>query len=216
MIFLGIMFGTIGFMFSFPLAMILSSDVLKAKTLTKLTKKQHGIYNFRVNKKQLMPVVKRFTEDRIKVKDKLYSIENGSIYEMTTEGTKGKEIKPAEVNFKSGVPVIYFDLDSMMPLVLVNPKEIQNLPSIDTERVSLVLNKERMIDELETMKLGKQDMMKLIKIGVIMSALAMGVSAYVAYMLFTHDPIILDLQNSIPAIRTQLTNITGTLAAMNA
>jgi hypothetical protein len=90
------------------------------------------------------------------------------------------EFHPKEIDFRSGVPVVFLDIEDMMPMYLTNEKLDQEPKSRNPYQVEAVLGKEIAAAELEALKMTKKNIQMMLILLAVMGVIVIGVS-YMGY-----------------------------------
>ena len=109
-----------------PVGMLVGWGVLdpfmRCRVLRRMTRKNLGVVCFVSKGKRIIAHVKNFDDSLIWVKNKCWAIRRNKIYEIDKFGEKigeGENIEPEDlVIMTETVPMIFFDVDNMMPLSL--------------------------------------------------------------------------------------------------
>lgn len=109
-----------------PVGMLIGWAVLdpfmRCRVMRRASRKNLGVVCFVSKGKRIIAQVKNFDDSLIWVKNKCWAIRRNKIYEMDKYGEKvseGENIQPEDlVIMTETVPMIFFDVDNMMPLSL--------------------------------------------------------------------------------------------------
>jgi len=109
-----------------PVGMLIGWAVLdpfmRCRVMRRATRKNLGVVCFVSKGKRIITQVKNFDDSLIWVKNKCWAIRRNKIYEIDKYGEKvgeGENIEPEDlVIMTETVPMIFFDVDNMMPLSL--------------------------------------------------------------------------------------------------
>lgn len=115
-----------GMMLFLPAGMLLGWGILdpfmRCRLMRRTTRKNWGVVCFVSKGKRIISHVKDFDDTLIWVRNKCWVMKKNRIYEMDKYGEKiseGENIEPDEfVTITETVPVIFMDVDNMMPLSL--------------------------------------------------------------------------------------------------
>lgn len=169
------------------------------------TKKNYGIVYFTSRGRALYPKIVNFGEDVLRKNDGLWVLYEGAIYRQVgkeePQGTetktieiqehKGKifrqpkttakvklhkEIKSGEIEYRQGVPVMFLDIEDMLPLRLLSEK--MTLPiTRNPYMIEAVLGKEVAAAELEALKMTKKSLKMLIMITAVLVIITLALVA---------------------------------------
>jgi len=159
-----------------PLAFVIGNPFYRTYFLRKLTKRNYAIIYFKIGK-QLIATIKNMDKDILRYKDGIFIFLNGQTYYKTNSEKKIIKINPSKIYFQSGIPTIFFDINSMTPLSLhktsnINPYHIQNL-----------ISKELSITEAEALKMSQSSLSKMMKIILIIAIISVALSGISLLML---------------------------------
>lgn len=98
----------------------------------------------------------------------------------TVESTP-RLITQDSINFKQGVPVVFLDMKDMLPLKFDNDPMDDEF-SRNPEQVEATISKEISSAEAEAMQVNKDQMLKYMKIIMIVGILSAGILAYTLYL----------------------------------
>jgi len=112
-----LLIGSLGFLpIGFLFGWFLLDPYKRAKALRFLTKKNYGIINLVSKGKNIISMVKDFDNSVVVIKDRLLLLKKNRVYRMTKENKSTEVIKPENIFYLDGVPVLFFDIDGMKPL----------------------------------------------------------------------------------------------------
>ena len=135
-----------------------------------------GIIYFKSRGKSIFPVIADFDSDTIKVGDNIWILDKGKIYRQGDSPKKAKEIQPSQIEFISGCPVTFFNIDDMLPLHFEGEKDVEG--ARNPHQVEATLAKEIAAAEAEALHMTKTKIQTLIIIAIICAIIGIGVSAY--------------------------------------
>lgn len=170
---------------------------IKVKLLRMLTKKPFGLAKFRVGNTWYSKIV-NFTQDSCEWFGGLYGFNRDWIVIEKGAGNKKQYKQSDYVNFESGFPIIYFDVNSGIPLHFEGDRATSTLPTAKT--VQATVKKWIIASELEMMRKQKNKLMLAIMISVIFSMIAMFVGIYSIIKMG-------NMESGISAIQGAVTNL---------
>ena len=156
-----------------------------------LTRKNLGIVYFVTKGKALFPVIKDFDKDIIRTHKGIWFFRGGSIYRQADKEQPDSEIEhraktfgvkfhvkltPDDIEFRQGCPVVFLDIDDMVPLRLKNELLDMEPDSRNPYQVEAVLGKEVAAAELEAIKMTKKNMQMLLILAIILVVVSVGIS----------------------------------------
>lgn len=158
----------------------------------RMTGKNYGIVYFKTHGKSLYPIVKDFDNDVIETRGGKWVIQKDKIYLVTgdpkmnnTEKNKDKsspikkteiQINEEDIKILNGVPVIYLDLNDMIPLKFSNDPEIEGYSRVP-QHIEAVLSKEIAAAEAESLYSQKNKLTLLIALVLIVAIIGVALSA---------------------------------------
>jgi len=106
-----VLFLPIGFL----LGWVLLDTYMRCKILRFISKKNYGIVHIVSRGKRIITKIKDFDGSFIWIQDGIWYIDPEAVYVLDKEPVK-HPINPDHINYISGVPVLYIDLDTAQPL----------------------------------------------------------------------------------------------------
>lgn len=131
-----------------------------------------GIIFFKGAGRSLIPVIKDFDKDTIKTKKGIWILDKGKVYRQV--GGEKKDEKPlsdANLEFRGGVPIIYFNIDDMVPLRFASDESSEE--SRNPEQVEATISKEIAAAEAEAIRMQKKGIQNAIIIVAIISIICL-------------------------------------------
>lgn len=198
-----ILLGAFGFLpIGFVLGGALVNTQFRCRILRSLLRKNYGVVHF-VDGKDVFSKIKNFDQDIIeessmlgKSAEKLYYLKKGKIYDH--KGDAVSKVDNDSVKFQSGVPVIFFDTNNMIPLSLHEEET-----SIHAEQMAAIIKAHTTIQENKLLGRTK----KIAGISVLVLIAIMGATLYYAFstlsLLQELEPIIRNLDKSTANIIQQ-------------
>ena len=153
---------------------------IKVKMLRLLTKRPYGLAKFRVGNTWYSKIV-NFTRDSCDWFGGMYSFNRDLITIEKGAGNRKSYRQSDYVNFESGYPILYFDVNSGVPLHFEGDKSTSSLPT--AKAMQSTVKKWIIASEMEMMRKQKNKIMTAIIIGIIMSLICMCVSIYLVIKL---------------------------------
>jgi hypothetical protein len=151
---------------------------LKVKVLRALTRRPFGIAKFRSRGKTIFSKIVRFDVDTIKTRNGVYLFDRNKVY-IEKDGKRDKEFDiSSNSEMDTGVPVIYFDLEDMIPLNFVPEAPDSIKGSRNPFQAQATLKKEIALAEAETISKVKSKQDKLLKIAIILVIVVAGISFF--------------------------------------
>jgi hypothetical protein len=144
----------------------------KVKLLRKLTKRPYGLAKFKVGRTLYSKVV-RFDKDSTEWMGGKYVFDKGLIH-IEKSGNKKTFNGQSFETWEEGYPIIYFDAKSAVPTAFISEKD-QRLPT--AKAIQQTIKKEIATFEAEMMRKTRSKLMLGIMIVLIISLVAIGVSA---------------------------------------
>jgi hypothetical protein len=143
--------------------------------------KNFGIINFRSGR-SMYPKVVDLSNTALRTKKGLWIIQNDKIYRQTDNETKlVGELKPDNIDFKQGVPMLYMDIDDMLPLQLQGDDKKQE--SRNPEQVEATISKEIAAAEAEAMRLTRKTLQIIMIIVAVIGVIAVAIGIVNYYTL---------------------------------
>ena len=158
----------------------LGSKTNQAKIMKKILKKEHGLIRLHTGKSTITRVI-NFENDKFVVGDKTY-LKTPDAITVEKDGNKdAKKITREMINMEDGVPVIDFDIDSIMPKTFCEKSEDgDNKIDATPEQITAIFRKERALAKAEAYD-AKNDKMKQMVMICCLAAIAAAGLAYLAY-----------------------------------
>jgi len=135
-----------------------------------------GIIYFKSRGKSIFPIIADFDKDTIKIGDNIWILDKGKIYRQGESPKKAKEIQPSQIEFISGCPITFFNIDDMLPLRFESEEGAEG--ARNPHQVEATLAKEIAAAEAEALHMTKTKMQMLIIIAIICAIIGIGISAY--------------------------------------
>lgn len=159
---------------------IFSSNI-RIKMLRALTKKNIGFVKFITSRKIIKPVIANLDRDIIRFGEGIYIVNKKFIKRESPDDTYSYyPIDPERVKYEEGIPVIYFDIDDIMPLDFNYPNAEEQDKFRIPSQVSATLNKEIAVEKAKVMNAfaSRQNIFMIIVIGALLISLYLVWSNY--------------------------------------
>lgn len=158
----------------------LGSKTNQAKLLKKILKKEHGLIRLHTGKSTISRVI-NFESDKFVVGDKTY-LKTPDAITIEKDGKKDpKLITKDMINMEDGVPVIDFDIDSIMPKTFCEKIEGgDNKIDATPEQITAIFRKERALAKAEAYDSKNDKVQQMLMICCLAAIVAAGL-AYFAY-----------------------------------
>lgn len=187
---------------------IFSSNI-RIKILRALTKKNIGYVKFITSRKIIKPVIANLDKDIIRFGEGIYIVNKKFIKRESPDDTYAYyPIDPERVKYEEGIPVIYFDIDDIMPLDFDYPdKEEQEKFRIPSQ-VSATLNKEIAVEKAKVMNAfaSRQNIFMIIVIGALLISL---------YFVWSNYNTVKDIKKAIDPMKSDISAVSSKVNAID-
>lgn len=170
---------------------------MKVKLLRKLLRKPYGLAKFRVGRTWYSKIV-NFTQDSCEWFSGMYSFNRDLITIEKSAGNKKVYRQSEFVNFEEGFPIIYFDVNSGVPLHFEGDKATSTMPTAKT--IQATVKKWIIASELEMMRKQKNKLMLAMMIVVIFSMIGMFVGIYGIMKMMSLETMLQSIQGAIAPV----------------
>lgn len=168
-----------------------------AKFKRQVLRRNYGIVNFISANGSIFPKIMNFSGDLFKLKNSMYILQNDFVYRIIKEEDSGTEkieeiidkagnkrkvrlhtrIDETMVRYMEGIPIIFFDINNMLPRRIEGQKYDDTLASKNPIMVQTAIDKEREALKLEVLKSKWKDMKIFFIVIIMLVIVAIAVSA---------------------------------------
>ena len=170
----------------------------------RFSNKNLGIIMFRGHGRSVFPIVVNFDIDLFRLNGAVYIIEKSKIYrQVGDERSYKSEIDPKKMTFNQGCPIIFLDLNDIVPLGLENEENSAKIAR-SPQDIEAVLSKERAAMEAEALHNKSQDFKKIITllyVTILISVIAMAAAAFCAVQIGQLGTLVSGDSNTLAVIK---------------
>lgn len=146
----------------------------------RISGKNYGIAIFKTKGKTLYDKIVNFDTHKIETNNGFYLIENNAVYRLI-DGKKDEssKIMPSNIEYISGCPIIYFDIDDIKPLKFENDKKTEG--TRNPLEIKSLIETEIAAAEAEAIHMTKSkiDQKLLLLIVISLACIVIGILTYI-------------------------------------